>query len=107
MASRIAVDGSGPANSLTDDVADEIAQRCHAAVVPIGREIARAAQARNPHRIEHVIVGLGIEEGAGRVEIAGTGRHARNEQLGVARAVDVAGAAADVGAPRDVAENGR
>ncbi len=71
----------------------------------VGREIARAAQARDPHRIEHVIVGLGIEQRTAGVERAGAGRQAGNEQLGVVGAADVAGAAADAGAARDVAED--
>ena len=38
----------GPGELVDDDVVDEIAQRRHAAVVAIGRKIARAAQARDP-----------------------------------------------------------
>jgi len=73
----------GSWNSLNDDVVDEIAQRGHAAVDAIGRERARAAQARDPDRIEHEIVGLRIEQRTGGVEISGARRHLRHEEFGV------------------------
>ena len=105
MASSSAGEGSGSGEFADDDAAHEVAQRRHAAVMPVGREVARAPQARDAHRIEHVVVGLGIEEGTRGVERARAGRHAGNEQLGVARPGNVAGAAADAGTACDVAED--
>lgn len=97
----------GSGELADDDVVDEVAQRCEAAVMAIGGEIACAAQTRRRHRIEYAIVGLGVEQRTRRVEIAGPSREARDEQLGVAGAVDVTGAAAHAGLPRDAAEDGR
>src|SRR5258706_5006160 len=71
----------------------------------IRSEIARAAQARDPDRIEHEVVGFRIEQRAGGVEIAGACRHLGDKQLGVAGAVDVAGLAADAGLSRNAAED--
>ena len=95
----------GSGELVDDDVADEVAQRRHPAVGAIGREIARAAQARNPDRIEHAVVRLRIEQRTRGVEISRPCRHLRNEELGVAGAVDMAGFAADAGLLRDIAED--
>ena len=53
-----------------DDIVDEIVQRRHAAVMPIGRKVPRTAQARDRDRIEHKIVCVRIEQRPGGVEIA-------------------------------------
>ncbi len=47
---------------VDDDVAHEIAQRRHAPVIAVGPENAGAAQARDAHRIEGAVVGVGIEQ---------------------------------------------
>src|SRR5262249_28037470 len=94
----------GAGEFADDDVAHEFAQRANAAVMAVRREISRTAQAGDPHRIEHVVVGLWIEQWTCGVEGAGPCRHAGDEQLGIARAVDVAGAAADAGTAGDITE---
>src|ERR1700722_10117220 len=71
----------------------------------VGREVARAAQARDPDRIQYEIVGVWIEQWSGGVEIARTRRHLRHEEFGVAGAVDVAAAAAHTGLPCHATEN--
>src|SRR5262249_54221712 len=63
--------------------------------------------ARDAHRIEQAVERLGIEQEAGGVESAGPARQARNEEPGVAGAVDVAGGAAHAGAPREAAQDAR
>src|SRR6201992_3193463 len=46
----------GTGELVDDDVADEIVQRRHPAVVAVGREVARTAQARDRDRIQYAIV---------------------------------------------------
>jgi hypothetical protein len=87
----------GAGELADDDVARELAQRCGAAVAPVGRREADAAQARDVDRIEHEVVRDRIEMRAGGVDVAGPRRHAGNEEARIGVAVDVAGVAREPG----------
>ena len=71
----------------------------------VGSQIAGAAQARDRHRIERVVVGLAIEQAARRVERAGPSRQPGNVEFGIGGAIDMASTAADAGLPRYTAED--
>ena len=106
MASTVAADGSGPANSLTMTLRTNSRSEAVRPSLPYGaRNEPRGA--RDSNGIEHLVVGLRIEQGAGGVEVARPGRHFGNEEFGVAGAVDVAGAATDARLPCRTAEDRR
>ncbi len=88
-----------------NDGAHELAQRGDPSVMSIGREIAHPAQARNPHRIEHEIIGLRIKKAARRVESPRPARHFRHEEFWIPGSIHMAGAATDVGLLRNIAED--
>jgi len=59
-----------PCEFVDDYMANEFAQRGDPSVMPVRSEETRASQTWRPERIEHAIVGLGIEQHACGIEIA-------------------------------------
>jgi hypothetical protein len=97
----------GAGEFVDDGIANEIAQRREAPVMRIGRQIFRPAQARRRDRIEHAVVGLGIEQRPADIERPRPARQAGDEQLGIVVALLMAAFAADAGLARHPAEDRR
>lgn len=97
--------GFGASELADDHVAREIAQRGDASVAAVGGEEAHAAQARNAHGIEDMVVGDRVKEAVADVEGAGRPRQARNIEAEVGVAGRMTGLAADASGPGGLAED--